>query len=595
MNVTINSNCQALEENQMRRSSFYAYLLFLLIVTSHLAGGSYYVSTSGSNGNDGSLGKPWQTVNFGLGRIFPGDTLQIMTGTYYELLNNFTRSGLENQIITIKNHQNDKVIINSNGNWTAVEFKNMSYYHFQGLEITNAVWSGFNGTNYHHCVISDCVIHGIGPSSGTAVGIYVSPNTGIADSSTYNIIEHNVIYDCYGEGIYVGKDAHGLPPDGSRCNHNIIRFNEIYRCNEGIEVKSGSRFNQIFGNHLHDGNGGIYSAAVIVYQNTVVDSNLIHNNSNDGVYIQGNNNVFSRNIIFKNGGNGIVVTGNETDWNNYKDSGDDNSLFNNTICANASWGFYLWGDVNQDCRNTLLKNNISMNNVLGQLYAPVYASAGLVLDSNCWFSSTAAPFISYRGSSLTTVLELDQAYGSISNSFQVNPSFSSSETDDYSLQITSPMIDRGVPVGISFRGSSPDIGAIEYMPVYFPLHDNSDSSPLPVVFANVLIENTSSYRKPSYRIHLKTSSSLASIQSPLILQESDGTEISIPLQGHLPGTMFFGDLAVDDAVSEGPAVLSLQANSMLDVEGNQGSKLVGSVLFQVDKTPPQSPLKLMMK
>ena len=159
----------------MRREMlFFKCLLFLILGIDLFAQKSYFVSPYGSNNNDGSIGRPWQTINSGLGKIFPGDTLNIMEGTYYELLNNFVRTGQPDKMITIRNYRTDKAIINGNGQWTVIDFKGKSYYHFKGLEITNGVLAGFNGTNYHHCVISECIIHGIGPSSGTAAGLYVS-------------------------------------------------------------------------------------------------------------------------------------------------------------------------------------------------------------------------------------------------------------------------------------------------------------------------------------------------------------------------------------------------------------------------------------
>ena len=579
----------------MRRISKLLNILLLLILFLPVySQKSYFVAPTGNNTNDGSWGKPWQTINYGLGRIFPGDTLQLLEGTYYELLNNFVRSGQENRLITIKSYQNNKVILNGNGKWTVIEFKNMNYYHFQGLEVTNAVWSGFNGTNYHHCVISNCIIHGIGPSSGTSVGIYVCPTSGVADSSTYNLIERNTIYDCAGEGIYVGKDAHGLPPNGSSCNNNIIRYNDLYRCVEGIEIKSGSKYNQVIGNKVHDGNGGEYSAGIIAYEHTLIDSNHVHHNSNDGMYIQGNFNKIMRNAIYKNGHCGIVVTGDQSFWNNYRDSGDDNFIANNTIVSNASSGIYLWGNATYDSRNTMLKNNLLIDNNTFQLVVLSNASAGLVLDSNDWFSNSGST-VSYKGQDISTNAGLDQAYGSNTNSLSVDPLFFAAYADDYSLQNTSPIIDRGVSVGIPYRGVFPDLGAFEYMPVFFPLNSGPEIAPKPALFASLSIQNTSSLRNQSYRILLNVSSSVIALPSPLILKESDGSETRIPIQGSVPGRDFFGDLILDGTIAEGPATFSLQANSMVDAEGNRGSDIESLRCFRVDKTSPPPPTGLHMK
>jgi len=416
----------------------------------------------------------------------------------------------------------------------------------------------------------------------------------MADSSTYNLVERNTIYDCYGEGIYVGKDAHGLPPDGSSCNHNVIRYNEVYRCVEGIELKTGSKYNQVVGNNIHDGNGGEYSAGIITYEHTLVDSNQIHHNSNDGMFIQGNFNRITNNSIFKNGHYGILVSGDQSSWNNYKDSGDDNFIANNTIVSNGSWGVYLWGNATYDSRNTVLKNNLLIDNVGYQIVVLSYASTGLVLDSNDWYSSTGS-MISYKWQDLSTVTQLDQVYGSNSNSLTVDPLFTSVSTDDYSLQNTSPVIDRGVPVGIPYRDASPDLGAFEYMPVYFPLNRGSEIPPKPVLYANLILQNTSSMRVRGYKILLNVSSPIVEPPPPLILKESDGSETRIPLQGTVPGREFYGDLILDGSLAEGPAVFSMQESSMVDAEGNRGSQIEGFRSFRVDHTPPPPPAILRLE
>ena len=72
---------------------------------------SYYVATTGNNTNNGSIGTPWQTIQYGVSQLSAGDTLNIMTGTYLGKID-VNISGAINQEITIKNYNNDNVIIN---------------------------------------------------------------------------------------------------------------------------------------------------------------------------------------------------------------------------------------------------------------------------------------------------------------------------------------------------------------------------------------------------------------------------------------------------------------------------------------------------
>lgn len=63
----------------------------------------YYVSVSGNNSNDGSISYPWESVEYGLHHLLPGDTLMLMDG-YHQIQPEtiVTLSGTENLPITIK-------------------------------------------------------------------------------------------------------------------------------------------------------------------------------------------------------------------------------------------------------------------------------------------------------------------------------------------------------------------------------------------------------------------------------------------------------------------------------------------------------------
>lgn len=608
-------------------------ILFIMVLTYPLLSQkAYFVSPNGNNNNDGSIGKPWQSINYALGKIFPGDTLYLREGTYYELVNNFIKDGEPNQWITIRNYPGERPILNGNGNWTVIEFKNRKYYYFHGLEITNAVWSGFNGTNYHFCKISHCIVHSIGPSSGTAVGIYVSGTPGKPDSSTHNIIENNIIYDCYGEGIYIGNDAHSLPPDGSSCNSNIIRRNEIYRCVDGIDIKTGSRWNRVVGNRIHDCNDGEYSAGIIVYEYTEIDSNIIDHNINYGIFVQGNHNRITRNYIYKNKSYGILVTGYESLWNNYKDSGDENVILNNTIVGNGSWGIYLYGDANQDSRGTVLKNNIVAFNGQYQWYATEYGTIGLVLDSNDWFT-LSGKLMYFRNKEIVDINELDLIYGTNSKSWNKDPEFENMDQDDYRLKSSSPLIDKGALVDFPYFGQAPDIGAFESIPPTSPPLPDTSSSPLPpqnplpenqetppdtssnsssnfpdtsasnstsplrdsTLFATLNLEKFSSIRKKSYKILLTTSRPVVRVPSPLIFIEADQTQTEIRLEGNAPGQTFRGELVIDASIADGQGVFYLSNEALIDADGKIGSGIKGKITLVIDKTPPRPPLTLRIR
>ncbi|MDQ6985406.1 MAG: DUF1565 domain-containing protein [Candidatus Dojkabacteria bacterium] len=57
---------------------------FTFALVSKADAATYYVSTSGDNGNDGSSGTPWRDIQHALDTMTGGDTLKIGAGTYSE-------------------------------------------------------------------------------------------------------------------------------------------------------------------------------------------------------------------------------------------------------------------------------------------------------------------------------------------------------------------------------------------------------------------------------------------------------------------------------------------------------------------------------
>lgn len=65
------------------------------------SGPAYYVDPAhGDNANDGSVAKPWKTMQYGVRQLKPGDTLYLREGIYYETVF-LTRSGTEESPIVI--------------------------------------------------------------------------------------------------------------------------------------------------------------------------------------------------------------------------------------------------------------------------------------------------------------------------------------------------------------------------------------------------------------------------------------------------------------------------------------------------------------
>lgn len=73
-------------------------------------GPSYYVATTGDDGQDGSQAKPWKTIQHAVARLQPGDTLLLRAGTYYENVT-VRLTGRSDAPITIRAFPGEHVVL----------------------------------------------------------------------------------------------------------------------------------------------------------------------------------------------------------------------------------------------------------------------------------------------------------------------------------------------------------------------------------------------------------------------------------------------------------------------------------------------------
>ncbi len=82
-------------------------LLFSLIVR----GNTYFVATTGDDGNDGSYANPWKTVAHAVANLSAGDTLELRGGTFYEHNIVMALQGTASDPIIIESYQNESAVI----------------------------------------------------------------------------------------------------------------------------------------------------------------------------------------------------------------------------------------------------------------------------------------------------------------------------------------------------------------------------------------------------------------------------------------------------------------------------------------------------
>ncbi|KAB5595986.1 hypothetical protein CTheo_503 [Ceratobasidium theobromae] len=133
---------------------------------------AYYVSTSGSDSNAGTLAAPFGSIQKAINTAVAGDIIYLRGGTYSLTTNiQVTKSGTSSAPYTLSNYQSEKVIIDGEGlPYTPAELGGSipnadrgilhisgSYWRFIGLELINGPYGVFSrdaSNNYYERLIT---------------------------------------------------------------------------------------------------------------------------------------------------------------------------------------------------------------------------------------------------------------------------------------------------------------------------------------------------------------------------------------------------------------------------------------------------------
>lgn len=287
---------------------------------------TYFVSTSGSNGNPGLQDAPFATIARGLSALNSGDTLLLRGGTYPEYISNVpsgaTISGYSSESAVLRPPGGGDHVIYLTGNYRGITFNNLI------IDAANVGHNGIkfqggpNGNRVQNCEIRNAPESGILLTDGSIGNVFVNLNIhnngrmgyappvaayGMYIATAGNIVDGCAIHDNVGYGI------HNYSASGGADN-NTIRNNRIYS-------NGRSTGNYVFG--LLVGPGGI------AYNNLIYSNqrglqiftgsgqayfNTIYGNINEAIQVYGSASLtYKNNIIF---GNGQTINGNGNGSNN---------------------------------------------------------------------------------------------------------------------------------------------------------------------------------------------------------------------------------------------------------------------------------------
>ena len=370
--------------------------------------GIFFVSTEGSDGNDGSLSSPWRTVIHAWRNSGGGDTVYVRGGTYIES-QMWLRGGggSNNQFWTLKAYPGETPIFTN-----ARLLPDDDYIRIQGLHLTGSSYAkvvSYSEGIHEHIEILDNVFTGASPA------LYYICNNGLVQGNTVNLTNAG------SHGLYI---MHG--------SNNIIRNNYVRGA-----LKYGIH---IYDEEKYPSEGSVSIKNLLVENNTVVGSVrssgfIISGGDGSKPPIDIDGVVIRNNVTINNAANGIRIA--------FQGHIRNVDIFNNVIYGNERSGISITAS---DVDDITIKNNIFSSNKRAQIEISSSLN-NLVVSHNLYYQPES------DGNGVTDV---NPVFG--------NPLFVNVDEADFHLQENSPAIDAGTDVGLPYTGAAQDIGAFEYSP-----------------------------------------------------------------------------------------------------------------------------------
>lgn len=289
---------------------------------------TFYVSTTGSDAQPGTLVEPWATIQHAVENVGPGDEIFVRGGSYAGA--RIETSGTAAQPIRLAAFPGETAILDSvgpgNAHGSLLEIETwdppgiVSWWVVEGLETIGGVRSGIDLRNVHHVTIRDNVVHDAGLTgifTAFADDVLIEGNRSFdngehgiyhSNSGDRPVIRRNVLIGNFAAGIHLNADA-GQGGDGI-ISEALIERNEIR--NNGLGGGAGINLD------------GVTDSTIA--NNLIVDAHA----SGIAVFQQDGAACSQRNLIAHN----TVHTSSTGRWGLVM---PDPGCVDNTIVANTFW------------------------------------------------------------------------------------------------------------------------------------------------------------------------------------------------------------------------------------------------------------------
>ena len=432
-------------------------VLTVLVAASVAEASDYYVATTGSDSNAGTMAAPFATLQKGVNVAVAGDTVFIRGGTYKITTPTNTGAGISFSKSGTSDTNRIKYWAYP-GEVPLFDFTNMtisttgythgfvvtgSWLHFKGLEIANVPMNTFSNNGVAVSNGGNCIFELLNMHHNSGNGIFIGKGTG-----------GHLVLNCDAHDNYDATSSQGQ-------GQNADGFGVHYQTAGAITIIRGCRawWNS------DDG----YDLINQEFPVTVESSWAMGNGyANYGTFnpAQGNGNGFKM---------GSSVTGvrhlvqNNVAWRNKASgfyanhSSGGNTWYNNTSYNNGTQYNMLASPPN-DPNTTItltgamahiMRNNIGFPNRNSNM-------TGVDTQFNSWdlnITPAASDFLSISDPSVSGTGVAIESSGALGP----RPADGSMPSVDFlKLVASSRMIDKGTSVGLPFVGTAPDLGAYEF-------------------------------------------------------------------------------------------------------------------------------------
>ena len=446
-------------------------LLFLLSIFSTVSAATYYVSTTGSNDNPGTLISPWLTFQYAFDKAIPGDTVYFRGGVYY-ITRTVEKSNLngtaENPICFFAFPDDWEA-----GNYPIIDGKNKiydepgmyffqsSYIYIQGITIRNILQltsvnysSGFYVNYCSNITFEKCVAHDIGVR---CFYIRQSDRIYLHNCDAYNVVDSlSVTPGNAGDGylatsathtsadtatsvIFRGCRAWNTSDDG--WDIHTEGYMEVDSC---WAINCGGYGIGDYGNGFKLGLGNSISVPKFGLAIKVTNSIAVYSN-----------------------GSGITTNDNDTP------AVRKMNIFNNTSDYNT-YGYIIYNTLQKPEEEAvrIFINNIAYANTSAPAYNFGSLGIGKTSEFNSWDTPTAVTLTN------ADFMSLDAAQ----LKFPRKKNGSLPDITFGRLVTTSDCIDSGKDVGLTYYGVAPDLGYSEYV--------SGSITPVNPIYLSSVIENS---------------------------------------------------------------------------------------------------------